>query len=267
LRIAFLGLCFLAPLLPAAEQRGTPPGAERMSLWHGFVRGDFTLGGKACTVVVPKTAAPGRPWIWRMEYFDVEPQADLALLERGWHVAYMDVHDMYGGPKAMALFGEFYARLVAQYELAPRMVLEGFDRGGLAALNFAATHPSRVLGIFLASPAVDILSWPGRDRGSKEWKECLEAYNLTEATVAAFRGNPIDRIGLMAGARIPILVVAGDADRTVPFAENTAKLQQRYTAAGGPIQVITKPGADHQPYSLPDPAPIVDFVLRTAQAQ
>ena len=33
-----------------------------------------------------------------------------------------------------------------------------------------------------------------------------------------------------------------------------------------PVEVIIKPGNDHHPHSLPDPKPIVDFILR-AQAK
>ena len=48
----------------------------------------------------------------------------------------------------------------------------------------------------------------------------------------------------------------------VPYAENTAVMEKRYRELGGPIEVILKPGVDHHPHSLKDPAPIVDFVLK-----
>ena len=63
---------------------------------------------------------------------------------------------------------------------------------------------------------------------------------------------------------MPILSVCGEADRVVPFAENTAVLEKRYRELGGPIEVIRKPGVDHHPHSLKDPAPIVDFILKRA---
>ena len=110
--------------LVAAGQNPTTAPVQR-SRWRGFERLDFEVAGRPCLLVTPKTPAPGRPWIWRAEFFDHEPQTDLALLERGWHVAYMDAQNMYGGPAAMALFGQFYAHLVANYSLAPRVVLVG----------------------------------------------------------------------------------------------------------------------------------------------
>jgi pimeloyl-ACP methyl ester carboxylesterase len=239
--------------------------AVKVSEWNGFSRLDFTVAGRPCVLVLPKTPAAGKPWIWRTEFFGHEPQADLALLARGWHVGYMDAKNMYGSPKAMALFGQFYAHALAQFGLAPRVVMEGFSRGGLYAVNFAAAHPQRVAALYLDAPVLDIRSWPGRNRASKEWAECLDAYGLTEASLAEFRRNPIDRGGDLARARIPIISVCGDADDVVPLAENTALFAERYRAAGGLIEVMLKPGVKHHPHSLKDPAPIVDFLVRHAR--
>jgi pimeloyl-ACP methyl ester carboxylesterase len=254
---AFASTHALGANVPAA-------GPAQRSEWNGYQRLDFTLSGRPCILVLPATPAPGRPWIWRTEFFNHEPQADLALLARGWYLAYMDARNMYGGPKAMALFGQFYAHLVVQGGLASRVVLEGFSRGGLYAINFALAHPTRVAALYLDAPVLDVRSWPGRDRASKEWADCLVAYNLTEESVAQFRG-PLERIATLAGGKIPILAVCGDADTTVPFAENAAILEKRYREAGGTIEVILKPGGDHHPHSLQDPTPIVEFLLKNAK--
>ncbi len=256
--IVLLAAC--CPAAPAAETGA----ANALSKWNGFDRLDFTLEGRAGILVLPAEAAPGRPWIWRTEFFGHQPQVDLALLARGWHVAYIDAKNLYGGPRAMRIFGQFYAHVVAQAALSPRVVLEGFSRGGLYAANFAATHPSRVAALYLDAPVLDIRSWPGRDRSSKEWAECLEAYGLTEQTLATFRGNPIDRVAAFARA-VPAIVVCGDADTVVPVAENTAVLERKYRELGGTIQVIMKPGVGHHPHSLEDPAPVVEFLLRHAR--
>lgn len=239
------------------------PPAKR-SQWNGYERIDFTWAGRPCILVQPKTPAEGKPWIWRTEFFDHQPQVDLALLARGWHVAYMDARDMYGSRKAMGLFNELYAHLVIHAGLAKRVVMEGFSRGGLYAFNFAATHPSRVAALYLDAPVLDLKSWPGRGR-PKEWAEALEAYGLTEETVAAFKGNPVDRAGTLAAAKIPIIAVCGDADDVVPFAENTGLLEKRYRELGGTIQVILKPGVGHHPHSLEDPTPVVEFLLKNAR--
>ena len=264
-----LGLIAVWPLVAAAQNSAAGAalsplaGPEpRRSVWNGYDRIDFTLAGRAGILVLPKTPAPGRPWIWRTEFFDHQPQVDLALLARGWHLAYMDAKDMYGSRKAISLFGEFYAHLVTQAQLAPRVVLEGFSRGGLYAFNFAATHPSRVAALYLDAPVLDVRSWPGRDRSSKEWTQFLEAHGLTEQSFAGFRGNPIDRIPAVANGKIPIIVVCGDADTVVPVAENTAVLEKKYRELGGTIEVIVKRGVGHHPHSLDDPTPVVDFLVK-----
>ena len=243
---------------------GANPAAQR-STWNGFERIDFTFEGRPAILVQPAEAAPGRPWIWRTEFFGHEPQVDLALLARGWHVAYLNAKDMYGGPKSMRLFGQFYAHLVAQAQLAQRVVLEGFSRGGLYAVNFAASHPTRVAALYLDAPVLDIRSWPGRNRASKEWAQCLEAYGLTEQSLPSFRGNPIDRVAQVARGGVPVIAVCGDADDVVPFAENTGILERRYRELGGTIEVVLKPGVGHHPHSLKDPAPVVEFLMRNAK--
>jgi pimeloyl-ACP methyl ester carboxylesterase len=241
-----------------------PASNAKVSVWNGFDRVDFTVFGRSAIIVVPREPAPGRPWIWRTEFFDHEPQVDLALLSRGWIVAYIDVKNMYGSPKAMAIFAQFYAYVVSNHGLSKRVVLEGFSRGGLYAINFAINHPTRVAALYLDAPVLDIRSWPGKNRQSKEWAQCLEAYGLSDASVASIRG-PLDRLTLLAKSGVPILSVCGDADQTVPLAENTAILEKRYRELGGPIEVILKPGADHHPHSLKDPTRIVDFLIKNAK--
>jgi pimeloyl-ACP methyl ester carboxylesterase len=254
-----------AALALCAAVRAAEPG-ETVSDWNGYRRLDFRVAGRPALLVQPRTPAPGRPWIWRAEFFGAFPQLDLALLARGWSVAYMDAKDMYGSPKAIALFDAYYAHVTARYGLSRRAVLEGFSRGGLYAFNYAADHPDRVSALYLDAPALDIHSWPGRNRASKEWRECLQCYGLTEKTAAGFRGSPVDRVGPVVQAGIPIICVCGGADSIVSMAENTSVLEKRYREQGGTIEVIVKPGGGHHPHSLKDPRPIVDFLLKNARS-
>lgn len=262
LRFLFLFAGVVVAGLPAARAAADDEGVR--TVWNGFDRLDFKVEGRACLLVLPKTPAPGRPWIWRTELFDTDPQVDIALLARGWHVAYMDVKDLYGSPPAIRLMGAYYAHAVAFYSLSNRVVLEGFGPGGLSAFNFAVAHPLHVAALYLDAPVLDLRSWPGHRRDSKEWADGLAAYGLTEDTLAAYKSGPLDRVAAVTHAGIPIVVVSGDADTTVPPAENAAVLEKRYHELGGDILVIHKPGADHYPFSLKDPMPVVDFLLRRA---
>lgn len=266
--VALLACSAMASL--AVAQQSAPSGAEqpdppaRRSVWNGYERIDFYWAKRPCVLIIPKEAAPGKPWIWRTEFFDHQPQVDLAMLAKGWHVAYMNASNLYGAPKAIALFNEFYAHLVIHAQLSRRVVLEGFSRGGLYAINFAATHPTRVAALYLDAPVVDLNSWP-RKKAPKQWAEALEAYNVPEAAMDTFKGNPINRIGMLIGAKIPIIAVCGDADDVVPYAENMGVIEKRYKEAGAPIQVILKPGGNHHPHSLEDPTPVVEFLMNNAR--
>ena len=243
--------------------------APRVSKWNGFDKLDFVLIGHEATIVKPANAATGKPWIWRTEFFGHEPQGDIALLNAGWHVAFFKVSDMYGDPKSVALMEKFHAHVVREFGLSPRAVLEGFSRGGLYAVNFAAANPGKTAALYLDAPVLDIRSWPGgKGKGKGDarcWKQALEIYGLTEDTAKDFKGNPLDKAEALAKAGIPIVAVVGDADDVVPYDENTKPFAEKYRAAGGTIEVIVKPGVNHHPHSLKDPKPFVDFLLKHAK--
>ena len=86
---------------------------------------------------------------------------------------------------------------------------------------------------------------------------------MTDAEARAYKGNPIDNLEPLAKAKIPIFCVCGDLhDWVVPIEANTLLLESRYKELGGDVTVIRKPGAGHRPHSLPNPTPIVNFVLK-----
>ena len=239
--------------------------ADRISVWFGYERHDFQVDGRACLLVVPKTPAQGKPWIWRTEFFGHEPQADRALLAKGFHVAYMNVENMYGAPIALDHMDQFYAHLTEVRGLSSKAVLEGFSRGGLFSLNWAARRPERVACIYNDAPVCDFKSWPGgrgKGKGSPgDWQRLLAVYKISEADALSYPSNSVDNLELLAKASIPLLHVCGDADDIVPINENTRLVESRYRQLGGPMVVIVKPGVGHHPHSLVDPTPIVAFVV------
>lgn len=258
--------CIVCSLLIHVSVFSGDAAPEKTSVWNGFERRDFKVDGRDCLLVLPKEPAAGKPWIWRTEFFGHEPQADLALLAKGFHVAYMNVSNMYGAPAALDHMDQFYAHLTSERGLSKKTVLEGFSRGGLFALNWAARNPDKVASIYNDAPVCDFKSWPGgkgKGKGSKgDWDRLLKVYGLTEEQALAYKLNPVDNLAPLAAAKIPILHVCGDSDDVVPMDENTRVVETRYKALGGEMIVIAKPGIGHHPHSLKDPAPIVDFVLK-----
>ena len=100
------------------------PAEEKSSVWQGYARTDFKVDGRAGLLVAPKVPAEGHPWIWRTEFFGHEPQGDVALLAKGYHVAWIDVQNMYGAPVALDHMDRFYDHLVKERQLGAKVVLE-----------------------------------------------------------------------------------------------------------------------------------------------
>lgn len=138
-------------------------------------------------------------------------------------------------------------------------------KGGLIVYNWAAKNPGKVACIYADAPVMDFKSWPlGKGGGNEVDKyQLLEAYGFKSMEEALeWKHNPLDHTRELAKAGIPILHVVGDDDRVVPVKENTSVFESRMKLLGSPITVIHKPGVDHHPHSLSDPAPIVRFVLK-----
>ena len=158
-------------IAPAADDR--PPFEGRQSTWHdGFDRFDYVMdegsleiapferpegegfgvkapdqGKRRCVVVVPKQPAPGHPWSWRGEYWDHEPQAEVELLRRGFHVAYVS-----GEPGKH--WEGWYDLLTRKHALGAKPAFVGMSKGGVNAYDWAAAHPDRVSCIYADNPAI-----------------------------------------------------------------------------------------------------------------
>ena len=237
--------------------------------WHGYEKREINIAGHAGYVVLPKKQAPGNPWYWTAEFHGATITDDIVLLDRGWTLAYLDMKNMYGSPKAVALMEAVYDELTIKYGLSTKPVLKGISRGGLYVFNFTAAHPDRVAALYGDAPVCDFKSWPGgkgKSKGSPtDWKQLMEIYGFKgDAEALAYTHNPINNLDAIAKAHIPILIVAGDSDKTVPFDENGGIVKERYEKLGEKITVILKPGGDHHPHGLKDPKPIVDFMLKYA---
>ncbi len=220
----------------------------------------FTLNGRQSIVVIPDEPLEGNPTVWRTEFFEAFDTVDKALLEKGWHIVYHDVSDMYGSPDSLTMMHEFQDFVTVALGLSDKPVLFGFSRGGLYAVNYAAEYPDSVGGIYLDAPVQDIRDWPCRDDliGTFERNQCMSIYGLTDETLPYFDGNPIDKAEQI--AHIPLIIVAGLADTTVVWEKNGAITAERVKAAGGHVKTILKENCEHHPHSLDDPTPVVEFI-------
>lgn len=246
---------------------GTKSGYSQHSKFGRFEMTEFEFQGHAAKIVFPEKANSDRNWIWRARFWGHEPQTDLALLEKGFHLVYVEVGGLFGNTDAVNIWNNFYSHLREKYDLNAKVVLEGMSRGGLIIYNWAAANTNKVACIYADAPVCDIKSWPGglyKGKGSKtDWKQCLKVYNLNNKSVLEFKGIPIYNAEKVAKAGIPVLHVCGAADKVVPFEENTKLLADNFKNAGGKIEIVLKEGIGHHPHSLEDPTQIVDFILKS----
>ncbi len=222
---------------------------------------EFTFLGHEAVVLMPEK--PNGKWIWKTEFFYAFDGAEQALLEQGYARVYFGVSDRYGSPAAVRLMHAFHRHLIENFALEKKSILFGFSRGGLYAFNYALFYPEYVEKVYLDAPVMDMKSWP--PKGSKEQGQVFDEFALTEQTLTAYKGNPVDNLEEYFSLNIPTLLIAGGKDSIVPLAENGGKMiafveQKNKLGKGLKFGYIVKPECEHHPHSLADVAPILKFV-------
>jgi len=212
--------------------------------------------------------AAGHPWVWRARFWGHEPQTDIALLERGYHIVYCDVVELLGNKTCIELWNGFY-KLVHRAGLADKAVMIGMSRGGIYVFNWAAANPTKVACVYVDNPLLNIHVWAEEMLQLPEGKknDMFEAFKndyhlTTPEAVRSFNGGPITLVKQIVKGHYPILILCADEDEAVPPNENTNLFEKKVKELNGSIQVIHKPGFKHHPHSLPDPTPIVDFIVK-----
>ena len=227
----------------ASPTQGVPaPFEGEKTTWHSFDRYDFVLneetlaiqpadpaakgdvqGWRRCIVVCPKVPAPGNPWSWRGCYWDHEPQAEVELLRRGFHIAYITAN---ASLKPDRKWDAWYEFLTEKHGLSRKPAFIGMSRGGEYAYTWATAHPAQVSCVYADNPG-----------GNAEM---------------------LARLGDLAAHDVPLLEVCGSID---PILGRWAlRIEALYQQFGGRITLMIKEGAGHHPHSLRNPKPIADFI-------
>lgn len=241
----------------------------KKSNFYGFEQFEFELDSISCKIVIPKKPNKNHNWVWRARFWGHEPQADIALLERGFHLVYCDVANLFGSPIAVKRWNKFYLHMT-DAGLSKKVALEGMSRGGMIVYNWAVENPDKVACIYADAPVLDGKSWPGgmgKSKGSMEdWKKFKEQYKLVgQKSIDNFNESPIHKTVEIEQAGFPMLHICGEADEVVPVDENTRLFESKIKNAGGNIKVIYKKDIGHHPHSLKNPTVIVDFILRATE--
>jgi len=236
--------------------------AEHLSAEGHF----FDVGDNRAFLILPEKRASSEPvpWIWYAPTFMANhPNLSHAwmleqFLEKGIGLAGVEIGESFGNPKGRSVFTAFYEMLVDERGMSTRPCLLPQSRGGLMLYNWAVEHPlcvSCIAGIFTVC---DLRSYPGLD------KACA-AYGMSEDELAGCLGehNPVDRLGPLAEAHVPIFHVHGDSDVVVPLEENSGAVLERYRQLGGDMRLKVIPGKGHEVISEFFECPeLVEFVIQ-----
>jgi len=256
-RIAFVTLALILqtvgfPGVIRRAEAASPFGSEKTA-WHGFDRYDFVMdetnlnitpikaaedehdgikhtarGRRRCILVVPDSAAPGNPWSWRGCYWDHQPQSEVELLKRGFHVAYIEASATLRPGRE---WDAWYGFLTDGHGLSKKPAFVGMSRGGEFAFTWATANPDKVSCIYADNPG---------------------------SNPEIFR-----KLGDLATHDVPLLLVCGSIDPLL--GRNALAIESVYQQFSGRVSVMIKEGAGHHPHSLRDPKPIVEFIVRSVQ--
>jgi dipeptidyl aminopeptidase/acylaminoacyl peptidase len=115
------------------------------------------------------------------------------------------------------------------------------------SFNWAAENSGDVRCIAGIYPVLSLASWPPAD--SPQFRQAAAAYgysSLTEFQKQLTQLSPISNVGSLAKAKIPIFIIHGDSDRTVPVQDNSRPFVTAYTALGGTVELLIVPGKGHE---------------------
>ncbi len=233
----------------------------------------MTIQGRAAKLRTPGKAADGKPWLWVAEFPGHLSAFENTLVSSGWHVAFVDCHDQFGSPKAMAIWEAFYQEVTTKYGLSKRPVVCGISRGGLYTLAWARLHPEKISAIYLDAAVTDGRSWPGgklvqfgKGKGSQsDWKKQLKEFGFADdASALAKLPRPIDGLKAARDSGVDLICVYGKADDVVPWEENGAYLEEFWKAERKNSLIIGKPNVGHHPHGLTDMSPVI-MAMQLAQ--
>ena len=229
--------------------------------FHGFTRYTVDYIGWQGWIVEPKNPQPGRKWVWCMKWPGAfaEGTGQVDALERGYYYVYFE-NTKWMNPTGTEWAKKWRDFLVHRLGFAPKAHLIGLSWGGFFSSRYAANYPEDVADIYLDCPVMGFHDfkfenylgkkscWAQEDGAAHDWlNDPLMPVNLA------------DRI---AAAKLPILLLYGGKDKTVPPAGNCELFLKRLRAAGGDAQVVCRPENDHHPHGYTDKADfhkVVDF--------
>jgi len=231
----------------------------------------FLVEGRPAFIFWPPKAQRQKPQPWIMyaptlaAYPDAhEKWMHEQFLAAGVAVAGIDVGEAYGSPQGQQWMTALYAELTGKRGFAPRPCLLGRSRGGLWVSSWAIAHPDKVAGMAGIYPVFDLRSYPGTAKAAP-------AYGMTVEELQAdlAQHNPIQRMGVLATAKLPVCIIHGDQDNVVPLAQNATVLLEHYQQVGtaDAVRLIIAEGQGHNYWEgFFRCQSLIEFAVQCAQA-
>ena len=185
------------------------------------------IGGMA--VIVPKTVAEGKPWVFRADPISRDAMVDQALLAKGFHIVITPITAQAGPVRQQ--WDETY-KFFIDHGFSKKPVMEATGTAAGEIYAWAIENPEKVSCIYCRNPALRSLM---------------------------MKESPLDNLAPLAKAGVPLLHDCGSLDPWLD--DHTRVVEKRYKELGGQIKVLIKEGEGHFPIVRQEPKPIVDFIL------
>ena len=242
--------------IDAAQKIAATKKVLRSDTWYGYKRTVFDFEGHEAWVVSPKCEpAAGLPWTWTMQWAEayVDRTGVLDLLAKGWHHVTIDTFKHRMDEEGLRVSRAFQKFLVEELGFAPKANLIGMSWGGFFSTRYAATFPECVGKIYLDAPLMNFSGFA--EAGSSMTPTEAAAKIGPWASMPPTDGNwnvdplmPVNMADRLAKAGIPILLLYGGQDATVPPSKNCELFAEKFKAAGGKIEIKKRNLYGHHPH-------------------
>ena len=231
-----------------------------MENWYGFRLEREKFEDRELISVFPEK--PNGRWVLKTEYFGAFPKAEVELVKKGYHLFHLQSITRWHKDEDTEARARLCGYVSEKYGLSKKCVVVGMSCGGMQGSDLGAKHPECVSCLYLDAPVVNLLSCPAGlgKAGNDMMGEFEKAKDMSLTDLLSYREHPLDYIPALVKTGIPVIMVAGDSDKVVPYDENGILLEKAYKDAGCIIETYIKEGCDHHPHSLDDVTPILNFI-------
>jgi hypothetical protein len=202
---------------------------DNVSKTDDFKQESWILEQRTCTLVFPRESAPGNPWMWRTDSFEGISDCERALLRKGYHLAHINLTELYGNPKACALGNVFYEHLRKTYSLSPKPALMSAEDGALLAFNWASANPDKTACLYAHTPWLSLES-PNDETINPA---ILTAYGLDSAEAAKdYASGARCHASDLGKARLPVYLIHPDSQEESRYMQELDCFYYDYRRAG-----------------------------------